>query len=109
MDCRIADLLVLLDRQLGPTTKIPKLAEHVGLSGSRLQHLFKQEVGLPIKQFLKTHQLSEAARLLRQTRLRVSEICYRVGFQDCSNFGHAFRERFGMSPRAYRSHSSSSK
>ena len=32
----------------------------------------------------------------------MTAIAYEVGFEDLSNFTHAFRAEFGMSPRAWR-------
>ena len=40
--------------------------------------------------------------LIVQTHERISQIAYSVGFGDVSNFNHAFKRRFHMSPRQYR-------
>jgi len=43
-----------------------------------------------------------AAIILRDTDLPISEIAYRVGFNDITHFGRMFRKRVGYSPSEYR-------
>jgi len=74
----------------------------VNLCPSRLEHLFKQTFHRSIRETVQARRLAEAAKLIAGTYERISEIVYFVGFRDVSNFNHAFRRRFGMSPRAYR-------
>lgn len=79
-----------------------KLAEDVGLGRSRLEHLFKVEEKVSIRAFVQERRLVEAAAILAATEERVSVISYQVGFRDVSNFNHAFKKRFGVTPREYR-------
>jgi len=74
----------------------------VNLRPSRLQHLFKAAMQRTIRDVVLARRLEEAAKLVVTTYERISEIAYFVGFRDVSNFNHAFRRRFGMSPRQYR-------
>jgi AraC-like DNA-binding protein len=43
-----------------------------------------------------------ATDYLANSSLSISRIAYRLGYQDPSNFGRAFRGWFGMSPGNYR-------
>jgi len=43
-----------------------------------------------------------AADYLANSELTIARIAYRLGYQDSSNFGRAFRAWFGMSPGQYR-------
>jgi AraC family transcriptional regulator len=49
-------------------------------------------------------RLAHAARLLRGTRLSVSEAGEACGFENNCSFSRAFRARFGMPPSRYRLH-----
>lgn len=44
-----------------------------------------------------------AAELIASTDERIAQIGYAVGFRDPSNFNHAFKKSFGVSPKQYRS------
>ncbi|MGZ5441119.1 MAG: helix-turn-helix transcriptional regulator [Thermoanaerobaculia bacterium] len=81
---------------------LEELAALVNLTPSRLEHLFKLGVRCPIREVVRRRRLQEAAHLLVATYKRVSEISYFVGFSDISNFNHAFRRQFGVSPGQYR-------
>ncbi len=102
MDRRIQEVLVLLDREWRRNHRIEELATTVNLRPSRLQHLFKAAVQRTIRDVVLARRIEEAAKLIASTYERISEIAYFVGFRDVSNFNHAFRRRFGMSPRQYR-------
>jgi AraC-like DNA-binding protein len=102
MDRRVAMTLTLLTDEWRKEHRLADLAAAVNLAPSRLQHLFKDAVAMSIGQHLRNRRLREAARLLASTHERISEIAYYVGFRDASNFNHAFRREFGVSPREYR-------
>lgn len=102
MDRRVVATLALLSNDWRNDHRVADLAAAVNLAPSRLQHLFKDEVHMSIREHILHRRLSEAARLIATTYDRISEIVYYVGFRDVSNFNHAFRRAFGVSPREYR-------
>ena len=102
LDPRVADALRLLAKRSREPLSVNALAEAVGLSPSRLSHLFKSETGRSIIDTLNAMKIREAALMLEFTRLSSSEIAYAVGFQNYNHFLNQFRKRCGMSPSAYR-------
>jgi len=46
--------------------------------------------------------VEHSCRLLRQTDLRVNQICYRIGIDDPYYFSRLFSKQMGMSPTKYR-------
>jgi transcriptional regulator GlxA family with amidase domain len=102
MDERIRDVLSLLEREWRRDHRLDELAMIVNLRPSRLEHLFKAAVNRSIREVIHSRRLDEAAKLIAGSYERISEIVYFVGFRDVPNFNHAFRRRFGMSPREYR-------
>ena len=102
MDRRIRRVATVLEQQYRDPPSIEQLADEVGLSASRLAHLFREEVGKSIQSYILERRLMMAAMLIVQTHERISQIAYSVGFGDVSNFNHAFKRRFAMSPRQYR-------
>jgi len=99
-DRRIAELLQIIQRC--PEMRAAELAPIVGLSTSRLHHLFKLQVGVSIGTYVKKIQLQRARKLLLTTHCSVKEIRNEVGIADASNFVRHFKEWFGLSPSAYR-------
>ena len=102
MDRRIKRVTTVLDELYRDPPSVEQLADSVGLSASRLAHLFREEEGKSIQTYILERRLQMAAMLIVQTHERISQIAYNVGFGDVSNFNHAFKRRFSMSPRQYR-------
>lgn len=86
-----------------PDLGLESFAATQGLSPRLVASLLKEATGLHFKGALNELRLTEAARLLRETKGNISEIGFAVGFQNPSHFGRAFRERFGCSPSEHRS------
>ena len=102
MDKRVRFAVAILDRDYAAGPDFCALAEALGLGLSRLEHLFKRDTGQSMRDYVRDRRLSEAARLLGTTRMRISEIRAAVGFTDPANFAHSFKELFGVCPRTYR-------
>ena len=74
----------------------------VGLSVSRLSHLFKTQMGMTPTQFLERERITRACRLLEVTGHSVGEVARAVGFADPFYFSNRFKKCTGQSPRAWR-------
>jgi signal transduction histidine kinase/CheY-like chemotaxis protein/AraC-like DNA-binding protein/streptogramin lyase len=84
-----------------PEYGVASLCEDVGISrvhlNRKLKAFGKDSPGVLIKTF----RMKQAAYLLANNKVNVSEVAYRVGFSSHSYFSNAFREYFGMSPREF--------
>src|SRR5436189_5108563 len=63
---------------------------------------FHRITGRLLSHFLKEKRLEKAAKLLKGGNLRVSQIARRCGFDSENYFRQQFRQRYGMSPRQFR-------
>src|SRR5690625_6031619 len=63
-------------------------------------HFFKQHTRKTFVQFLIEVRISKACKLLRNTDMNVSQICYDCGFNNVSNFNRQFKKSTGLSPRS---------
>lgn len=81
---------------------VREMAEQAGLSESHFRQRFREEQGNSVGNFLRELRLNEAEKLVRQTPIGLKEISMRVGYSDPVAFHRAFRNRFGVSPGAYR-------
>jgi len=102
MDDRVRRTIESLENDEYRSISVSRLSASVGLSCSRLAHLFKRDTALSIRSIVRARRLANAAELIAATDRRISEILYSVGFSDPANFGHAFKHEFGISPRQYR-------
>ncbi|HXA86802.1 MAG TPA: helix-turn-helix transcriptional regulator [Candidatus Dormibacteraeota bacterium] len=93
---------VLQSVQGDPSKTVLELARLVNLSGSRLGHLFRVQVGTDLDSFLRDARLEKAAELLRQTELSIKEIAAKVGYHHSSSFARSFEKKFDVPPAEYR-------
>lgn len=79
-----------------------QLANHMQVSVRNLYRKFK-DLGLASpNDFIKSHRIAFAAKLLLTTSLTVQEIIYRSGFNNRSHFYREFDKQHGMTPKDYR-------
>ncbi|MBV8101422.1 MAG: helix-turn-helix transcriptional regulator [Verrucomicrobia bacterium] len=78
------------------------IARAAGLSAFHFARLFKAATGDTPFKFVTRTRMDRAKELLRKTRLPISEIAERVGYQQPSHFSARFRSVLGCRPDAYR-------
>lgn len=80
---------------------IDDMAVNAGMSPTKLKRLFRQIFGYSIFNYYQQFRMKEAARLLKEERLSVSDVGYRLGFTNLSHFSKVFRQHNGMKPKQY--------
>lgn len=78
------------------------VANKLYISSSYLSHLFKRETGENFIDYLKNFRLKKSCELLKNTNLRISQICNRVGYESTSYFCTLFKNTYGITPTQYR-------
>ena len=72
------------------------------LSEFHFNRVFHQITGLPPGKFISALRLDEAKRLLLNSHLSVTDICFEVGYNSLSTFTRLFTQRVGLGPREFR-------
>jgi len=90
-----------LQSYLNEPPNIALLAKEANMSEPKLRRLFKQTFGKGVFDYYQTARMQEAARLLKEVRLSVSEVGYRLGFTNLSHFSRVFEKHIGMKPKKY--------
>lgn len=86
----------------GISLGLSSLARVAGLSPYHFLRTFQQVTGVTPHQYLLRTRLREAAMRLAAERVKILDVAFDCAFGDVSNFNHAFRAEFGVSPRAFR-------
>ena len=84
-----------------PGYNVDTLAEDVGISRAQLHRKMKEMTGISSGKFLRNLRMEQAARLLREQKVNVSQVAYKVGYADLAHFSTAFKSHFGLSPSEY--------
>ena len=84
-----------------PDYNVDALASDVGISRSQLHRKMKEITGVSSGKFLRNLRMEQAARLLREGKVNVSQVGDKVGYADQAHFSTAFKNHFGVSPSEY--------
>ncbi len=90
-----------LVQDLSRAPNMPHLASVAGMSESKLRRLFRQVFGMSPYDYYQTVRMHEAARLLREAKLSVSEAGYQLGFENLSHFTRVFKQHLSQKPKQY--------
>lgn len=77
-------------------------ADYLNFSPGYLGALFKAELGITLKGYLRRVRIARAKELMRDPRYNLTEVALRVGFEDISYFSQCFKEETGVRPSEYR-------
>lgn len=97
----IADIRRIVQRDLSRSWRIGEVAQALGTSTRSLQRSVRR-VNESYREVLDTLRNEEAARLLRNSSLSLTEIGYVCGFADAAHFSRSFKRRFEQTPSSYR-------
>jgi DNA-binding response OmpR family regulator/Zn-finger nucleic acid-binding protein len=77
-------------------------AADMGASPSTLYNKLRAITGMNVSTFIRDIRMKEAYRLAKTNpNLRVSDLAYRVGFQDPKYFSTCFKKQFGVQPKEF--------
>lgn len=92
-----------IDKNVTSDFNLQAIADDVGLSITRIVHLFKKTYGQTITEYTNQTRLTYACKQIEFSNLSLESIAESVGFRNYSYFYRLFRARYGMSPKQYRS------
>jgi len=90
-----------------PTLSVASIAIVTHYNPSYLSRLYKQLTNATITETINEMRITTACSLLKDSNLKINDISKRVGYASSSYFTFFFRKRMGITPKAYRSKSSS--
>jgi AraC-like DNA-binding protein len=91
-----------LEKHSSRPWRLAELADHARMSESNLSWVFREATGQSPIEYLIHLRLQKAMALLRHRDWSITEIAYRVGFNDSNYFSRQFKQVTGMTPSAYR-------
>ena len=98
----LSRLLSLLEEKYSnPDFSVEELSLEIAMSRMQLHRKIKALTDQSPGEFLRTFRLERAKQMLTNTGLQVSEVCFKVGFNNVSNFSKVFREFTGVTPTEF--------
>jgi AraC family transcriptional regulator len=78
------------------------LASAASLSPAHFNRVFHQLIGVPPVEYLTALRFQRARQLLLMTSLKITDICFEVGYTSTGSFTSRFTQLVGLSPRRLR-------
>lgn len=83
---------------------VQELADEMRMNRSVLSKMLNAEAGQPTAQFIRNYRLDIAKKMITENAANrnITEIAYRVGFNDPKYFTRCFTKQYGVSPSSYK-------
>src|SRR5690606_39104707 len=95
---RLRPAIDALRRDPAHAPSAAEAAASCALSPAYFSRRFKQRIGMPWSDYVRTHRLHLASQLLLESDRSVAAISESLGFSTPSHFGELFQRRFGATP-----------
>ncbi|MCP1118244.1 AraC family transcriptional regulator [Robbsia andropogonis] len=99
---RINNVLSYIARNISQEMRETEFAELTGQSPSAFSRYFRRHTGVSFVQYINRLRINLACQLVMAGELSITDICFKVGFNNLSNFNRQFLLLQGMSPSRWR-------
>ena len=96
----VSDVMAYIQNNLTEELTVESLSEKFYFQDRYLSKVLKKYTGLTMRTYILDCRITRAKKLLCEG-YNVSEVCYKAGFNDYSNFLRSFKKHVGISPGKY--------
>ena len=95
-------VMTVINKNLGNSDlSVDRIADEVGISRVHLHRKMKELTGQTPHDFIRNIRLKQAAHLLANQNMNVTEVMYACGFNNAASFSTIFKKFYGLSPRDF--------
>lgn len=95
-----SSLIEYIEEHLEEDLSLDRLANNFFVSKYHIAHIFKENLGLSIHQYITKKRLSLCQTAICSNK-NITDVYQSYGFGDYSSFYRAFKKEFGISPKKY--------
>jgi AraC-like DNA-binding protein len=99
---KVKDFIDKQDGQLGSVLDRLCRELDIGITGTHLSRLFRQETGLGIREYSRRRRMRTAAVKLKSTALPIKHIAADLGYRGPADFFRQFKLQFKVTPCEFR-------
>lgn len=99
---RMSRIISYIQDHYSEKISLQDIADRENLTTSYLSHLFKDHLHKSFQAFVNQLRFERAVFLLKNTNMKIIDVCIESGFSDSKYLNRAFMDVFGMTPKEYR-------
>ncbi|MGD8781965.1 MAG: AraC family transcriptional regulator [Ignavibacteria bacterium] len=108
--CTLRDKMLeakyIIEKQYNNPPSLNELAKHLGICNTTLKECFKNVFNNTVFGYLFEYRMKKAEELLiNNLELSIFEIAQKLGYEHQTNFGVAFKRKYGVTPLEFRNRS----
>lgn len=84
-----------------PDFNVEVLTRDVGISRAQLHRKMKEMTGISAGEFIRNLRLEQAARLIAEGNINITQVAFAVGFNNQAHFSTVFKKHYGVTPTEY--------
>ncbi len=92
-------IIPILETENSTPPTLQELSAIANTSISNLNKLFYSVYGISVAQYSLSFRMKSACALLKEGRLPITEIAYKVGYDNPSSFSRIYKKFFGHAPK----------
>ena len=94
-------IIMFLESNISRKLSSGEISDYMCMNYNYISGVFREKTGMSIMEYHGKIRINEAARLLRNSNMNVSEVSGRLGFEDPLYFSRVFKKVMGYSPSDY--------
>ena len=98
----VRNIINFIEESLYSDVSVNEIASLFNYNEKYIGKLFKSQTGFTVKEYLNKRRLDNAEKLLRNTKIPITEISSKSGFNNVTYFNRLFKKHFNLSPKDYR-------
>ncbi len=95
-------IMTYIRQNLSAALSLEQTAEAFQISPNYLGRIFREETGTSFVDYVTALKLDKSVELLVNTALTIDEIAFSAGFNSSAYYIKRFKEKYGVTPKAYR-------
>lgn len=82
--------------------QIKDISDKLGISSRYLSKIFLEHMDMTLLNYINTYRMNQAAHLIADTNMTMTEIAGKIGINDSQHFSKLFKNIIGSTPHEYR-------
>ena len=91
-----------IEKNFGKHITLKDIAKILGYDYNYMSRYFKNTFNMTFTDFVNLYRLETAIRLIEETDISITEICYESGFKSTRTFNNFFKSKTGLTPTMYK-------